>query len=118
MRGGRARPARGNNTYVGVRRGDRAAQAGVRRRRHLVVHIVPVAHVVAGAGAVLDVPPQLQLELPRRLHERVEAGGRAPRRARASARCECGPGPGAGRTCATPAASPPPAWRAPPYTGG
>lgn len=115
----RAERARANNdTYVGVRRGDRAAQAGVRRRRHLVVHVVPVAHVVAGTGTVLDVPSQLQLELPRRLHERVEAGGRAPRRARASARCECGPGPGAGRTCATPPASPPPAWRAPPYTGG
>lgn len=102
-------------TYVGVRRGDRAAQAGVRRRRHLVVHVVPVAHVVAGAGACLDVPPQFQFHLPRRLHERVEAGGRAPRRARASARCECGPGPGAGRTCAAPPAAPSPARRAPPY---
>ncbi|KAG6464054.1 hypothetical protein O3G_MSEX014243 [Manduca sexta] len=102
---------RAYNTYVGVRRGDRAAQAGMRRRRNLIVHIVPVTHVVAGAGAVLDVPPQFELELPRRLHE---AGGRAPWRARAEARCECGPGSGAGRTCASPPASPPLARLAPP----
>lgn len=107
---------RGVDTYVGVRRGDRAAQASVRCRRHLVIHIVPVTHVVASTGAVLNVAAQLELELPGRLHERDEGDGRAPRRARASARCECGPGPGAGRTCATPPASPPPARRAPPYT--
>lgn len=87
---------------MGVRRGDRATHAGMRRGRHLIVHIVPIAHVVAGARAGLDVPPQLELELPRRLHERDEAGGRALRRARASV---FGPGPGAGRTCATPPAS-------------
>lgn len=83
-------------TYVGVRRGDGAAQTRVSRRRHLVVHVVAVAHVVARAGAVLDVPPKLELELPGRLHER------GPRRAR------CGPGPCAGRTCAKPPAAPPP----------
>lgn len=106
----------GVDTYVGVRRGDRAAQASVCCRRHLVIHIVPVTHVVASAGAILNVAAQLELELPGRLHERDEGDGRAPRRARASARFECGPGPGAGRTCATPPASPPPSRRAPPYT--
>lgn len=44
-------------TYVGMRRGDGTAEAGVRRGRHLVVHIVAVAHVSAVAGAGLDVPP-------------------------------------------------------------
>lgn len=73
-------------TYVGVGRGDRAAYAGVCGRCHLIVHIVPVAHVVAGAGTALDMPSKLELYLPGRLHEREQAGGRAPRRARASAR--------------------------------
>lgn len=101
---------------MGVRRGDCTAQASVCCRRHLVIHIVPVAHVVASTGTILNVAAQLKLELPRWLHERDEGNGRAPRRARASARCECGPGPGAGRTCATPPASPTPSRRAPPYT--
>lgn len=95
------------NTYVGVRRGDRATHA--RRRRHLVVHIVPVSHVVAGTSASLDMPPQLELELPGWLHEREQAAGRAPRRARASSRFYCGPRPCAGRTCAKPPAAPRPA---------
>lgn len=77
---GAVRGQRATDTYVGVRRGDGAAQAGVRRRRHLVVHVVAVAHVIAGAGAGLDVSPQLQLQLPGRLHVRGEAGGRAPYR--------------------------------------
>lgn len=30
---------------------------------YLIVHVVPVAHVVAGAGTRLDVPPHVQLDL-------------------------------------------------------
>lgn len=65
------------NTYVGVRRGDRAAQTGVCRRRNLVViHVIPVAHVVASTGAGLNVASQFQFEFPRRLHERTAASPR------------------------------------------
>lgn len=63
-----------------VRGSERATHAG---RRELVVHVVAVAHVVAGAGASLYVSSQLEFDLPRGLHE----GGGAPARPGPPPRC-------------------------------